>query len=165
MRFCFIIASITGRESLLNKFIETAKKSKYKDSDYYLYFQDLDGSAEFDRSFFKNVYISNSRDGVCLSRMYWLHKLSDYDFYIIIDDDMEFLGKEDFDPMMLFAEHVPNCGLVCADCRRTLKLYDAFEPDRVFKVENVQWIYGGTVIKKKHSRSACERDRFKTVYI
>lgn len=150
MKFCFVVASITGREHLLNKFIESVKKSKYRNADFYLYFQELDdaGSNGFDISFFKNVYISKSRDGVCLSRMYWLHKLDDYDFYIIVDDDMEFLGKEDFDAMMFFSQAVNDCGLVCADCRRTLKLYDKFVPKNKFSVKNVQWIYGGTVIKK-----------------
>lgn len=150
MSYCFLVASLTGREHLLNKFIESAKKSKYKDADYYLYFQQigLESKGDFDKSFFKDIYVSHTRDGVCLSRMYWLHRLDNYDFYIIVDDDMEFLGKEDFDTPMKFAGAISDCGLCSTECFRTIGYYDKSVQKHKFVVENVQWIFGGTVIKK-----------------
>lgn len=151
MRFCFILASLTGREHLLNKFVDSVKTSKYRNADYYLYYQDVDGkkTGDVDISFFKDVYISHSRDGVCLPRMYWLHKLDGYDFYIIVDDDMEFLGGEDYEPVMAFSDKILDCGLCNTVCRRTIKDYNAYVPEMKFEPHNLQWIGGGAVIKKK----------------
>lgn len=151
MRFCFLSACITGREHLLNKFIESARNSKYSDCDYYLYYQDVDSNgkkAEFDQSFFKDVYVSNSRDGACLPRMYWLDKLDDYDYYIIIDDDMEFLGKENFEPAMAFAGNVESCGVCCTSCCRTKKDYYNSVLKKKFTAQNIQWVAGGQIIKR-----------------
>lgn len=152
MSFCFIMASVTGREHMLNDFIKSAKASKYADCEYYLYFQDIDGAKKtgaVDYSFFADVHTSKTRDGVCLPRMFWLHELDNYDFYIVIDDDMEFLGKEDYESMMNFAGSIRECGLCCSDCRRTLKLYNEFPIEKVFKKNNLEWISGGAVIKKE----------------
>ena len=126
MNFCFIMACITGREHLLNEFIKSAKTSKYKDADYYLYYQVLAGeekTGNFDISFFKSVYISHKRDGACLPRMYWLHKLDKYDFYVIVDDDMEFLGKENYEPAMKFAIEHNDCGCIDTVYHRTINYY------------------------------------------
>lgn len=131
--FCFILASITGREHLLNDFVNSVKNSKYNKNDFYLYFQNVaenTSTGEYDKSLFKNVYISNSRDGTCLPKMYWLHNLNNYDFYILIDDDMEFLGKEDYETAMGFVANVKECGICNTECRRTLKLYNEYEPQK-----------------------------------
>lgn len=151
MKHCFIVASVTGREHLLNDFIESVKTSKYRNDDFYLYFQEIPGeksSGDFDKSFFKDIHISHTRDGACLPRMYWLHNLEEYDFYIIVDDDMEFLGKEDYDTAMAFANETDDCGLCCTNCYRTMRYYESAVPEKIFKKDNVQWIAGGVVIKK-----------------
>lgn len=150
MRYCFIMASLSTRTHLLNKFIDSAKKSKYKDADYYLYFQNITGEEpNFDTSFFKDIKYSATRDGVFYPRAYWLHNLDDYDFYIIIDDDMEFLGKENFEEMMDFASHFPHCGLVCGEYKNRLDLYEKAEKKNDFKEQNIQFLEGGGIIKKE----------------
>lgn len=151
MKYCFILASITGREHLLSAFIESAKRSKYAGADYYLYFQSIDDEKPtglYDKSFFKDIHTSTTRDGVCLSRMYWLHQLNDYDYYIIVDDDMEFLGKEDYDSVMGFEKDHTECGLCSTLCRRTIAQFEKVQPINEFKVDNVQHIDGGCVFRK-----------------
>ena len=147
--FCFILASVSTRQHLLNAFIDTAKKSKYKDADFYLFYQQIsDDGISFDESFFKKVFKCEERMGVCYPRMFLLSAVEGYDYYIIVDDDIEFLGKEDYDTMMSFAEKMEDCGLICGEYKARRKLYeDAVPGDNIYE-KNIQFIEGGAVIKK-----------------
>ena len=143
------MASVSTRQHLLNNFIDSARKSKYCNAEYYLYYQQISNDPiSFDRTFFKCIHYSQQRDGVCLSRMYWLHILDNYDFYIIVDDDMESLGKEDFETMMNFSAATNDCGLICGEYKNRRMFFDKAVPRNQIVVMNMQFIEGGTVIKK-----------------
>jgi len=149
-KYCFIMAGVSTRQHLLKKFIEAARNSKYKDSDYYIYYQQIsDDPVEFDEAFFKKVFRDNRRMGVCFPRMFLLNKVKGYDFYIIVDDDMEFLGKEDFEAMMRFSEDVPCVGLVTGVHKRRFELYEKAIPKNLFMEKNMQFFEGGCVIRKE----------------
>lgn len=148
-KYCFIMASVSTRQHLLKKFIESARASKYKDADYYIYYQQIsDDPIEFDEAFFKKVFKGNKRMGVCFPRMFLLNKVQGYDFYIIVDDDMEFLGKEDYESMMAFSESMSHCGLVCCEYKSRVEFYNKAKPKNEFIQKDMQFIEGGTVVKK-----------------
>ena len=150
MKFCFILASISGREHLLREFIASAKISKYKDCDFYLYFQKTGAEEpDFDRSFFRDIIWSSSRDGVCLPRMRLLEKYPDYDFWIIVDDDVEFLGLENFEPMMKFLQVTPDAGIVVGTHKNNKKYYEKAVQQKRMEVKNISFIEGGAVISRK----------------
>lgn len=152
MRFCFILASITGREKLLNAFIEAAKSSKYKDCDFYLYFQNTTGEEPgFDAGFFRGIIWSSERDGCCLPRMRLLEAYPDYDFWIIVDDDVEFCGGEDYEAIMRFLNKNPTAGICIGDYGNNRKNYESRlkKAKRVFEVKNIAFVEGGQVISRK----------------
>jgi hypothetical protein len=68
---------------------------------------------------------------------------------VIIDDDMEFLGKEDYETAMEFSQTHEDCGCIDTISHRILKHYNNAVPKKEFRVHNMQYINGGLVLKKE----------------
>ena len=84
---CFIIASSDDRVHLLKKCIDCAKKSRYSDCDFFLYFQGK--NRDFDISFFSEIIWDNQLRGVFTPRYELMKRYGrNYDYIIIIDDDL-----------------------------------------------------------------------------
>lgn len=108
---CFILASSDDRVHLLKKCIDCAKNSRYADCDFFLYFQGE--NRDFDISFFSGIIWDNQLRGVFTPR-YELMKAFclDYDYTILIDDDLFMNESTSYDTGISFCDFESLAGAV-----------------------------------------------------
>ena len=111
MSYCFILASSDDRIDILQKCVECIQKSKYASSDVYLYYQGtkIDGFVYHD--FFKGIVTSDHLRGVFTPRYVLMKEFGiNYDYVIIIDDDLFMYPDTDYDSAMRFLAFMPSAG-------------------------------------------------------
>ena len=114
MKVCFIVAGMDKRIPFLNECIESFKKSRYVDCDIYLYFQGKNFNAVKDRNIFKDVIIDSEARGVFTPRYELMKRYGkDYDYVIIIDDDLFIQEETDYYATIKFMESFKNVGCAC----------------------------------------------------
>ena len=113
-RVCFIVASTWNRLHLLEKCLEHYKQSKYCDCDIYLYFQGEGLYAALDCSIFSGIERSGDLRGPFTPRYELMKKYGiNYDYTIVIDDDLFIRDMTDYDGTIRFIEKTPYVGCVC----------------------------------------------------
>lgn len=114
MSHCFIVAGMDGRIGALERCVDCIKASKYADSDVYLYYQGTELYKLQDRDFFKYTIVDAQPRGVFTPRYELMKRFSlDYDFTIIIDDDLFMYPDTSYENAMAFLNQVPTAGCVC----------------------------------------------------
>lgn len=114
MNVCFIVAGMDKRIPFLNECIEAFRKSRYSDCDIYLYFQgekfsDIQGS-----EIFTDIVIDREARGVFTPRYELLKRYGkDYDYVIIIDDDLFIQDETDYYATIRFMQKFKNVGCSC----------------------------------------------------
>ena len=111
---CIILASSDDRMHLLKKCVECLKKSRYKDTDTYLFFQgNEDCISEEYRSFFKGILWDKKLRGVFTPRYELMKKFClEYEFTILIDDDLFMNESTSYERCMRFCEFQKRAGAV-----------------------------------------------------
>lgn len=102
---CFIVASMDKRIPFLERCIKHYKASKYAGYDIYCYFQGSKWEEVQGREIFKEVVIDPNPRGVFTPRYELMKRFGkDYDYCIIIDDDLYILPETDYDKSIKFIQ-------------------------------------------------------------
>ena len=110
---CFIVASTYNRVHLLNKCVRHFLASRYAECDLFLYFQGDNFSEVENQDAFKEVVIDSNLRGIFTPRYELLKRFGkDYDYCVIIDDDLFIQKDTDYDRAMRFCRKVENVGCV-----------------------------------------------------
>ena len=111
---CFILASSDDRIHLLNKCVRCIKNSMYAQSDVYLYYQGTNIEAVEDKHFFKSIIVDDRLRGVFIPRYELMRRFClDYDFTILIDDDLFMYPYTSYENCMDFLEFNQSAGCCC----------------------------------------------------
>lgn len=110
-RVCFILASSDDRSHHLKRCVECVRETKYKDSDFFLYYQ---GKQEIPYAeFFAGVEMDDNLRGVFTPRYQLMKKYSkDYEYTIIIDDDLFMYKYTSYENAMSFMDRNENIGAI-----------------------------------------------------
>ena len=107
--FCIILASTDGRQHILEECVNCLK-TKYRNVDTFLYYQ---GSLDFDTQYFKGVICDNNLRGVFTPRYELMKQYClDYDYTIIIDDDLFITRDTNYEDAIKEIEKRNNVGCV-----------------------------------------------------
>lgn len=94
---CFIVAGMDNRIAFLERCIKCFKESRYADCDIYCYFQGGRWSEVQGREVFTEVVIDPNPRGVFTPRYELMKRFGvNYDYVIIIDDDLFILPETDY---------------------------------------------------------------------
>lgn len=94
---CFIVAGMDKRICFLERCIEHFKNSRYADCDIYCYFQGEKWETVKGREIFKDVVIDSKPRGVFTPRYELMKRFAkNYDYTILIDDDLYILQETDY---------------------------------------------------------------------
>ena len=108
--FCFIVAGSEDRDYLLKRCVESIQKSKYFDSDIYLYWQgDAEAIPYKDR--FTGIIVSERLRGIFKPRYELFKACHNYDYVILIDDDLFLYPDTSYDTAMAFLRAINNTGI------------------------------------------------------
>lgn len=111
-KICFILASSDDRLFLLNQCIECAKNSRYSDCDFYLYYQGKQRN-DFDVSFFSGIIWDDNLRGVFTPRYELMKRFClQYDYTILIDDDLFLRRDTSFENSIRFLQIEPKAGAI-----------------------------------------------------
>ena len=113
MNFCFILGGMQNRKHLLQKCISALNQSKYKGTDAFLYFQgdSLDGVEGI--STFTDIVMDRKPRGVFTPRYELMKRFSrEYDFTILIDDDLYISPHSNFEKSISLFKQLPFVGCV-----------------------------------------------------
>ena len=145
MNYCFILATVEGREKFLDRCVASAKASRYADADFYLYYQ---GSGKCEHEdFFREVVYDPQKRGVFTPRFELMKRFgTKYDFTIVIDDDLYLTEDTNYETAMNFATMIHDVGCVCL-----IKSKDAVKPmvRRIHYGHENYNVFGGLVIPKR----------------
>lgn len=110
---CFIVASMGDRVHLLNRCINCFLDSENRESDIYLYFQgDNFGDVEHPEAF-KAVVIEDQPRGIFTPRYELMKRFGrNYDYVVIIDDDLFVRPDTNYRKAAEFCSKVPYVGCV-----------------------------------------------------
>ena len=113
MTVCFIVASMDKRIPFLERCINHYKASKYAECDIYCYFQGSKWESVQGREVFKGAVIDPNPRGVFTPRYELMKRFAkDYDYCIIIDDDLYILPDTDYDKTIKFIRAMKNHAIV-----------------------------------------------------
>lgn len=114
MRICFIVASMDKRIEFLERCIKCFRESEYAECDIYCYFQGEKWEQVQGREIFKDVVIDPKPRGVFTPRYELMKRFgTDYDYLILIDDDL-FIGPDTkYYKTIKFMELNKNIGATC----------------------------------------------------
>lgn len=114
MNVCFIVASMDKRIGFLERCIKCFAESKYAEYDIYCYFQGHLWDSVQGREIFKEVVIDPNPRGVFTPRYELMKRYGkDYDYVIIIDDDLFIQPETDYFGMIDFMRKFRNVGAMC----------------------------------------------------
>ena len=103
MSVCFIVASMDKRIEFLERCIKCFKESRYAEYDIYCYFQGHLWDSVQGREIFKEVVIDPNPRGVFTPRYELMKRYGvNYDYLIVIDDDLFVLKDTDYDKSIKF---------------------------------------------------------------
>lgn len=109
MRICFIVAGMDKRKHLLERCIECYRNSRYADCDIFCYYQGSLFESVKGREIFKAVIVDNKPRGVFTPRYELMKRFAiDYDYTIIIDDDLFILPETDYCKTVKFVQSMKN---------------------------------------------------------
>ena len=107
------MASSDDRIHLLNKCIACIKGSRYKDADFYLFYQGSRFDEVKDSDIFKEVLFDSKLRGIFTPRFELMEKFCiDYDFTILIDDDLFLYPTTSYETAMWFLDMNQKAGAV-----------------------------------------------------
>lgn len=111
MKFCFIVASMDKRIPFLNKCIDAYRNSKYSDCDIFLYFQGDKIDDVKGKEIFTEIVIDPKPRGVFTPRYELMKRFcGDYDYTILIDDDLYITEETCFEKTCKFMEAYKHVG-------------------------------------------------------
>ena len=111
---CFIVASMDSRIDLLNRCVDAIKASGYCNADVFLFFQGTHADEIQDKEFFKEILQSPNPRGVFTPRYECIKQFGiNYDFSIIIDDDLFMYPDTSYESAMDFLNNNEDAGCVC----------------------------------------------------
>ena len=112
MSFCFIVASSDDRAHYLSRCVDCIKRTKYKSADVFLFYQGIDDIPQ--KEFFRGILTDTNLRGVFTPRYELMKKWGrDYDFVILIDDDLFMYENTSYDTSMAFLDSVKSAGACC----------------------------------------------------
>lgn len=108
---CFIVASMDKRIPFLEKCIKCFKESRYASKDIYLYYQGELFETVNGKEVFKDVVIDDKLRGVFTPRYELMKRFAkDYDYTILIDDDLFIANDTDYFSTIKFMAQFKSVG-------------------------------------------------------
>lgn len=145
MNICFVVAGMSKRRAFLEKCIDHFVNSRYYgECDIFCYYQGDDFQDVRGKEVFANVVIDSKPRGVFTPRYELMKRFAkDYDYTILIDDDLYIQEETDYYGTINFMEQFPSVG-VC-----TIQLLKFHVKNRI-TINDIDYynIQGGMVIKK-----------------
>lgn len=144
--FCFAVASSDDRIDILDRCVRCIKNNKYySDADIFLYFQG-DKSFLKNKDVYKEVLYCDRLRGIFTPRYELMKFCADYDFIILIDDDVFLYEDTSYQNCMDFLNFNPKAGC-CNICTSKGRLENSIELRSVMgKDYNIM---GGIVFPKR----------------
>lgn len=111
-QYCFVLASSSDRVHLLKRCIESLNKNNlYKDADIYLFWQGDENEIPY-KNRFAGIISSDRLRGVFYPRYALFEKFSvDYEYTILIDDDLFVYEDTSYENAMRFLKMINNNGI------------------------------------------------------
>ena len=111
---CFIVAGMDKRQHFMEECIDAFKKSRYSDCDIFCYWQGEKWGKVKGKEIFKDVVIDSMPRGVFTPRYELMKRYgTDYDYCIIIDDDLFIQSETDYYATIRLMQQFPNVGCAC----------------------------------------------------
>lgn len=111
MEKCFILASSQDRTKLLRRCIEDMSKNElYKNADIYLYWQGTEEAIPY-KERFNDIIISPTLRGIFKPRYELFKRCKDYDYVILIDDDIFMYPDTTYEGAISFLKMMDNKGI------------------------------------------------------
>lgn len=112
-KYCIILAGSDDRIHLLRDCVECLKKSRYNNADTYLFYQGIQHRDDPCMEHFTKIVWDTRLRGVFTPRYELMKRFClEYDFTILIDDDLFLSPETSFENSMRFCEIEPNAGAV-----------------------------------------------------
>lgn len=116
-----------NRKHLMERCIDAYKKSKHSDCDIFCYWQGSHFDDVCGKDIFKGVVIDSKPRGVFTPRYELMKRFSkDYDYTVIIDDDLFMTDETDYLKPIKFLKSINNTGVVCISNTKIKNLIETY---------------------------------------